>query len=237
MFTLGYNTNGLAHHRLVDALPMLAKMGYGAVALTPDVGQLDPFNSTAAEVAHIARLAAELKLSLVVETGARFLMDARRKHFPTLLETDAKDRARRLDFLRRSVDLAQDLGSPLVSIWAGATPDGSVVGSKASSAEAHWERLCQGVEALLQHARGSGVSIAFEPEPGMFVERPREYRELLERLGSAGAELGMTLDVGHLVATDDLPVERVIAEFSAQTINVHLDDCPLGVHRHGPFGS
>ena len=38
-----YNTNGLAHHRLDDALSFLADTGYGGVALTLDVHHLDPY--------------------------------------------------------------------------------------------------------------------------------------------------------------------------------------------------
>ena len=36
---LGYNTNGLAHHRLTDAIDLIAAEGFQSVAITLDVGR------------------------------------------------------------------------------------------------------------------------------------------------------------------------------------------------------
>ena len=230
---LAYNTNGLAHHRPEDAFRLLADLGYEGVALTPDVGGLDLYALEPRRVEGLRRLAEERGLELAVETGGRFLMDPRRKHFPTLVEAAAEDRARRVDFYRRSVDLAAELGAELVSLWAGTPPPGT-------PAEEAWRRLVDGLVPVLDHGLARGVRIAFEPEPGMLVERPDGYRELARRLGDRSGELGLTLDVGHLIATGDLPGPRTIGEQIAALedclVHVHLDDAQPGIHEHLAFG-
>ncbi len=240
MFRLGYNTNGLAHHRPVDALRLCADLGYAALALTPDVGPLDPLDLNPRTVDDLVRWSDELGIELAVETGARFVLDAQRKHYPTLVEVDAEARARRVDFLVRSIDLAQSLGAGVVSLWAGAAPEGITAEDESAPPELReqvWERLCGGLRAVLEHAGQAGVQLAFEPEPGMFIERPAGYLELLERLGGDGDSLGLCLDVGHLVVTGDLPVGDMVRAVAPRLVHVHLDDVPAGVHEHRMFGT
>jgi sugar phosphate isomerase/epimerase len=237
LFHLGYNTNGLAHHRVLDALRLLSDLGYEGVALTPDVGGLDPLAPDPQLVEDVGRWADELGLELAIETGARFVLDARRKHFPTLLEDDRADRERRVDLLCRSVDLAQQVGAGLVSLWAGRAPDGSTGDDPGSGSDELWDRLCEGLLPVLERGGDRGVQIAFEPEPGMFIERPSGYLELIERLGADGDPLGLTLDVGHLLCTGDLPVEDRIHELAPRLVHVHLDDIAGGVHEHRMFGT
>lgn len=238
MFRLAYNTNGLAHHRLLDALRMLADFGYEGVAITPDVGQLDPLDPNPRLVEDVRHWSEELGLELAIETGARFVLDPRRKHWPSMLELDLHDRTRRVAMLKSSIDLAAELGAPLVSIWAGAAPGGEVADSRtaAPASDTTWQRLLDSLRAVLEHAEARAVQIGFEPEPGMFIERPQGYLELVERLGSDGEHLGLTLDVGHLLVTGDLPVAARIAEFAPRLVHVHLDDIAGGVHEHIMFG-
>jgi len=238
MFRLGYNTNGLAHHRVLDSLELVAEVGYEALSITPDVGQLDPFRLDREEVGKVRARADELGLELTLETGARFLLDPFEKHRPNLLDDDPAGRARRVDLLLRHVDLAADLGASVVSLWAGAASDGSVGdrrdGKRAS--EEPWKRLCDGLRPVLARGRAQGVQLAFEPEPGMFIERPSGYERLLERLGSEGDALGLCLDLGHCHATRDLPLADVIRRHAARLVLVQLDDCKDGEHVHRMFG-
>ncbi|MCP3915388.1 MAG: sugar phosphate isomerase/epimerase [bacterium] len=239
MFRIGYNTNGLAHHRVLDALRLVAELGYEAVAITPDVCGLDPFHLVREEVQDTRRWAEDLGLELSIETGARYLLDARRKHYPTLLEDDAAARARRVDFLVRSVELAHELGASVVSLWSGRAPSGIVCEDPRAAVgerEAVLDRLASGLEVVLGHAREAGVQVAFEPEPGMFIERPSGYGDLVARMGAAADELGLCLDVGHLLVTGDLPVAKLVREWAPRLVHVHLDDIAGGVHEHCMFG-
>ena len=230
---------------MLDALRLLADLGYEGVALTPDVGGLDPLQLDAGEVEDVRRWADDLGLELAVETGARFVLDARRKHYPTLLEEEPEARRRRLDFLVRSVDLAAELGAGVVSVWSGSAPCGSVGDSREpvrddtdrARLDELWRRLADGLRAVLERGSEHGVQIGFEPEPGMFCERPAGYLELLGRLGGDGDALGLTLDVGHLLCTRDLPVGAVIRELVPRLVHVHLADIAGGVHEHRMFGS
>lgn len=244
MFRLAYNTNGLSHHRTLDAFELLAELGYRGVALTPDAGQLDPYDLRPGEVERVAARAKELDLALAVETGSRYLLDPKRKHRPTLLEDDLAARERRADFLERCVELAAELGAGVVSIWSGAAPDGMTGDDPAARAkpsreaacEEHWQRLAEGVARVLARAERAGVRLAFEPEPGMFVERPAGYDELRRRLGNAGEKLGLCLDVGHLIVTGDFPVADAIHRHAADLVHIHLDDARPGEHVHRMLG-
>lgn len=71
----------------------------------------------------------------------------------------------------------------------------------------------------------------------MFVERPTGYLELVRRLGERGSELALTLDVGHLIATGDLPVAGQIRALAPFLAHVQLDDAPRGRHEHRMFGT
>src|SRR5690349_417315 len=154
---IGYNTNGFAHHALDDALEILAELGYGAVAITPDVHHLPPFATSTAELRRVRGRLESLGLAVVVETGARFVLDPRRKHRPNLLEADAGARRVRSDFLRRCAEMAAELGAGVISIWSGNKPP------ETSAAEAD-RFLAEGVAALCDAAAALGVRVAMEPE-------------------------------------------------------------------------
>ncbi|MCP2253904.1 Sugar phosphate isomerase/epimerase [Prauserella aidingensis] len=223
----GYGTNGFAGHRLDDALGVLADLGYDGVALTLDHPHLDPFApDLAARTDDVRRRLAAYGLAVVIETGARYVMDPWRKHEPTLVSDVGRER--RVDYLCRAIRVAADLGAEAVSFWSGTVPEGA-------GPHQAWERLTSGVEQVLAEAQRRDVRCAFEPEPGMFVDTLAGVAELRRRLGDP-EHLTVTVDVGHCVCNEPAPPQDRIRDVGSSLGNVQIDDMRPGVHEHLEFG-
>jgi sugar phosphate isomerase/epimerase len=222
---LAYNTNGLAHHRLEDALEILGDLGYDGVALTLDVHHMDPYLAGGEDAAFLKNRLDALGLRVVAETGGRYILDSRRKHYPSLVSS--KGRERREDLYFRCIAIGARIGAEVISIWSG-TPDEGVETERA------WEWLADGVRRVCRAAGETGVRIAFEPEPGMLVESMADFDRLREAVPSP--HLGLTLDVGHVHCTEPDPIPDVIRRYGDRIWNVHIEDSVSGRHEHLPFG-
>lgn len=219
-----YNTNGTAHHRLDDAIDLIAEAGYQGVALTLDIHHLDPFaENWLAEAQRVSSRLQRLGLGSVIETGARFLLDPKAKHEPTLVSGDAAGRARRIGFLKRAIDIGAILHSEAVSFWAG-VPKPGIDGQAAQG----WLR--DGLTEIVAYAAERNVVACLEPEPGMLIETLDDYGAL----DIPG--LRLALDTGHCLVTGERDPAAAVGEFADRLGTVALEDMARGVHIHLPFG-
>jgi L-ribulose-5-phosphate 3-epimerase len=222
---LGYNTNGLAHHDLFDAVELLAEIGYRGVAITVDHNALSPRDPQGYEkLVRLKRLLEKLDMRSVIETGARFLLDPRRKHEPTLLSADPR---RRIEFYKYAIDCAAQLGSDCVSLWSG---------KPVLAEQGAMDRLVVGLRETLDYAAAKNVAIAFEPEPGMLIDSMPAFEQLVAHMAKAGAELRLTLDIGHLHCQGETPIAGAIRRWAPRLANVHIEDMRAGRHEHLMFG-
>ena len=225
---LGYNTNGFAHHRLDDTVDILAELGYRGLGLTADFHTIDPLADRWTDRAR--RLDARLRkarMRVVVETGARFIIDPRRKHQPTLLDPDRHASLDRLYFLEACVRLGAAVEADAVSFWSGAAPDDS-------PPRIHMARLVEACLRLSDFAGDRGIRLAFEPEPGMFIDTMDKFAELHGKVNRRN--FGLTLDVGHLVCMGETPVGAHLRRWQDWLWNVHIEDMRKGAHDHLMFG-
>src|SRR5205807_6536793 len=130
---------------------------------------LNPFDpDLAMQLRNVREILESRNLSSVIETGARFLLDCWRKHQPTLVSAEATKREQRLNFLQRAVDIARELGSQAASFWAGAADNDA-------APEILMRRLVESCACLCDYAGAHQVRLAFEPEPGMFIDSMTKF--------------------------------------------------------------
>jgi len=228
---LGYNTNGLAHHRLTDAIDLLADEGYQSVAITLDVGALDPYEEPGGLTRQLGAVRSCLDrrgLARVVETGARYLLNPRLKHDPTLMDSDPGRRAIRADFLCRAIDIARALDAECVSLWSGQL-------AEAIPEDEGMDRLAGALLPVLHHAELAGMLLAFEPEPGMFINTFARFEQLDQRISHPLFHL--TVDLGHVHCIEEGSVADHLLRWAPRILNLHIEDMVQGVHEHLMFGA
>lgn len=226
---LGYGTNGLTDLRLDDALLLLADLGYDGVGLTLDHMHLDPLApDLGTRTRRLAGRLADLGLEVTVETGARYVLDPRHKHGPSLLDPDPDARAARTGLLVRAVQVAADLGAHAVHCFSGTTP-------RDTPPDTAWRRLASALTPVLEAAATARVPLAIEPEPGHLLATLDDFHHLRALLGDP-EPLGLTLDIGHCQCLEPAPPAECVKQAAPWLRHVQIEDMRRGVHEHLPFG-
>ena len=225
----GYGTNGFANHRLTDALAVIADLGYARGRAHPRPRPPRPVRARPGPRGspRSPTSCATSASAVVIETGARYLLDPWRKHAPTLLHDDRK---LRLDFLRRAVAVGADLGAEAVSFWAG-------VGPPTSTRATAWHRLVDGCAEIAELAaarRGAARLRARAGHAGRGHRRlaPAARRRWARRPGSASPSTS-----GTAAAWRPQPVPDCVTAVAEHLVNVQIDDMRRGVHEHLEFGT
>jgi sugar phosphate isomerase/epimerase len=223
-FVPAYCLNGFSDHDLIDALELLAGLGYGGVAFTLGPPHL-PGELQLAEA--VGELLQELGLAAVLETGGRYWLDPARKHFPVLVSPGAEARNLRREALAEAVGVAVALNSPVLHCWSGAVEDGT-------AEDEAWQWLLEGLRPVCDAAAAAGIVVGFEPEPGHLVATLDDWRRLKSELGHPA--LRLTLDLGHIVCSEPEPWPAALRAAMSDVVHIQIDDHRPGTHEHLPFG-
>ena len=225
---LGYNTNGLAHHDLFDAVDLVADMGYRGIAITVDHGVLSPYDRSAPEqLDQLALLLKAMGMRSVIETGTRYLLDARRKHEPTLVSADPPVAAA----------ACSSTGT------ASTVPDDSVVIAFRFGPVSYTNRLLT-MPSTRDWSKGS-------KKPSS-TGQSREWRSpsSLSRGCSSTPRFGSPIFSNDFPGNryvsrstwatcsgqGEIPIAEQIVQWQSRLANVHFDDAVAGRHEHLPFG-
>jgi sugar phosphate isomerase/epimerase len=126
-----------------------------------------------------------------------------------------------------SIRLAVALGAGTVSLQ----PGGPTIGTALDREEAG-RRFAEGIQAALPAAREHEVTLAIEPEPGLFIQTTAEYRQWKAKFFAEEPLVRMNFDVGHAFCVGEDPA-AVAREMAGEFVHVHLEDiAETRVHQH-----
>jgi len=227
MIRLAFSTNAYTKHRLSEAVEGIAAAGYRAVEILADHPHAYPPTFSEHEARRLRERLDALGLAPVAvnaNTAMAYFnpLPETLTFEPSLIAPDPRRRDDRVRIYREAMTLAGRLGAPVVTITGGQrTSD--------EAATVLRDRLLEGLERVAGAADLAGVDLAFEPEPGQFVETTAAVRDIVETIDHP--RLGANVDVGHAWCAGDDPAEAV-RTLGRRVKHLHLEDIKDRVHYH-----
>ena len=229
---LAFSTNAFKKTTLAAAVSSIADLGYAGCEIMADQPHFTPNDLTTEEVDEMQdRLEARgLAVSNVnAFTGFFAATDAPTgdTYHPTWIEPDAAARGVRVAHTLSCLRLAAALKARTVSLQPGGPTIGLGVGREEAG-----RRFAEGIRAVLPTARELEITLAVEPEPGLFLQTTEEYRQWKERWFAGEERVRMNFDVGHAFCVGEDPAD-VARQMAGEYAHVHLEDIAANrIHQH-----
>jgi sugar phosphate isomerase/epimerase len=226
MIPLAFSTNAFKKNTFEEALRSIAGIGYTAVELMADLHHAHPPLMTQERTAEIKALLAELKLT-VSNINAFTLFACGDTYRPTWIEDSQAERTRRVEHTLGAIRVAADVGAKTISLQ----PGGPMIGTALTRDEAA-RRFAAGLEQCIPLAREKNVTLAIEPEPGLFIQTAAEYLEFKNAFFRNEPAIQMNCDCGHLFCCGEDPAQ-VIRDHPEHIAHIHIEDIGANrVHQH-----
>ncbi|MBL8584501.1 MAG: sugar phosphate isomerase/epimerase [Rhizobiaceae bacterium] len=219
-------------HPIEEAAERIRRLGFGSVQLNTEFPDwaLTP-RSTAAECRRVGRMFEDRGLAIAAIAGYR-----------NPVAIDAGQRRANMDHLKLLLDLANDLGSPMVSTESGSMhPTDDWGPCPENDSDDAMLRLIDSVGELATHAERAGSVILIEPGVGNILDRPSKVL----RLGAAidSAAFGFVADWPNLVDGDTFDQSRAVLSAMTEPLAgrirlAHIKDAcrfdgtPREIHHH-----
>lgn len=221
MTKLCFNATTLRNFDIKEAVRLIRESGYEGVELAMNNTHLHPMKSTREEVLAVKKICEEIGLQIAcVAAGGPDLMGDT-PYEPSMINADPSARMRRLEVIKRSIELAQLLECPIVNINSGMlTP--------AVTSHMAQNFLLEGINSLLP-SLGEETLFVIEPEPNFFVGTTTKAIEVIEELNTP--KVMLNLDIGHVFCCEEdcyNKVERALP----YTRHIHIEDIKDRIHHH-----
>lgn len=220
MFKLCFNSTTLRNIDLLEALGLIKQYGYDGVELTINSTHIHPLRHSRKRFDEVKAFCDDQGIDIVcLAAGGPDVLGAE-PYEPSLINKDPLKRQERIEFIKRSLELADVLHAPVLNINSGK------LGPNLAPQEAR-AFLHDGIRDVL--AAAGDIILALEPEPGFFMGTTGDAIDFIKEFDSARFRLN--LDIGHVFCSEGNCYEH-IAQALPYARHIHIEDIKNGVHHH-----
>ena len=222
MIKLSYSTFGLTDLDFLDSIEVVDKAGYAGIELSFHRDQFNPFNITDEYLATIKKRFETVGVQPACIATASHFFTPSRPHEPSLMSPDLAGRKRRIDLVRRGIDIARKLGVSLVTFGSGFIRDEHVTNPSVNPREL----LVDSIHECLRAVRDDeDITLLIEPEPGMFIETVEQGLSLINEVSSPKFQLHV--DICHMYCSEKDYVSA-LGQAAPYTRYMHISDAREG---------
>jgi len=220
MLKFSFNSTTLREMDVFQALQHIHACGYDGVELMLNATRLHPLHTPAARIAEIGHFCNDndIQIVCVAAGGDRLLSEI--PYQPPIIDGEESGRRKCIDFLKRSIEIAQLLGAPVLNFNSGPPQQGT-------SPSQAWGFIRDGVTELLKVS--GDLVLALEPEPDFFIGTTVDALRLIREIDDPGFRLN--LDIGHVNCSED-DCYGAIERAMPFTRHIHIEDIKGRVHHH-----
>ena len=222
MIKLSYSTFGLTNLSFLDAIDVVDQAGYAGIELSFHRDQFNPFNLTEEDLDAVKRSLQNRRVKAACVATASHFFTPSRPHEPSLMSPDLAGRKRRIDLVKRGIQVARKLEVPLVTFGSGFIRDEHVSNPSVNPSEL----LVDSIQRCLAEIReDEDITLLIEPEPGMFIETVEQGMSLVNEINSP--QFRLHLDICHMYCSEHNYIEA-LGEAAPHTRYLHLSDAQEG---------
>ncbi|MGA2026683.1 MAG: sugar phosphate isomerase/epimerase family protein [Syntrophobacteraceae bacterium] len=216
-----FSSNAFLQCTLSETISLVAGIGYEGIEIMADVPHAYPLYFTGEDIRQTRKLLAEKRIEISNINAFMHNADGDTYH-PSWIEIDPAQRARRIEYTLKCIDLAEKLGARHISTEPGGPLEGI-------SREEGIRHFLDGLRAVEGRARRKGIKILIEPEPGLLIENSSEFLEIYKRLDPA--VFGLNFDIGHFFCVGEDPCALVL-QLKDCAPHFHLEDIDSSRRHH-----
>ena len=190
MTKLSYSTFGLTNLHFLDAIDVVDKAGYPGIELSFHRDQFNPFDMTDDDLAAVKRKFETTRVRPACVATASHFFTPSRPHEPSLMCMETAGRKRRINLVKRGIEVARKLGVNLVTFGSGFIRDEHVANPSINPNELLVDSVQQCLKAVKDD---EDITLLIEPEPGMYIETLEQGLKLVDEVNSPKFKLHLDL--------------------------------------------